>query len=70
MDRLKVLVVDDEPGIRSGIERILRTHTIGYPFVDEDFEFDILEADSGENAIEIIESCWSPLSSLTTNYRG
>lgn len=56
MDRLKVLVVDDEPGIRSGIERILRNYSIGYPFLDEDFEFEILEAETGEIAIDIINS--------------
>jgi two-component system, sensor histidine kinase and response regulator len=56
MDKLQVLVVDDEPGIRSGIERILRNYSIGYPFLDEDFEFDILEAETGEKAIEIINN--------------
>ncbi len=56
MSTLKLLVVDDEPGIRSGAERVLRDFTVGYPFMDEDFAFEILEADTGEKAIEIIES--------------
>lgn len=56
MEKLKVLVVDDEPGIRSGIERILRNFTVSYPFTDEDFAFDIIEAETGERAIEIIDS--------------
>ena len=32
MKKLNVLVVDDEAGIRSGINRILRNFTVGYPF--------------------------------------
>jgi len=56
MSTLKVLVVDDEPGIRSGIERILRNFRVGYPFMDEDFDFEVIEAETGEKAIEIVES--------------
>lgn len=55
MEQLKLLVVDDEPGIRSGVERILRNHTVSYPFMDEDYNFLCLEAGSGEEALEIIE---------------
>lgn len=54
MVSLNVLVVDDEPGIRSGINRILRNHTVGYPFMEEDFNFDLTEAETGERAIEIL----------------
>ncbi len=54
---MKVLVVDDEPGIRSGIERILRNYTVGFPFMEEDFAFDCMEAESGEAALEIINKC-------------
>lgn len=56
MSKLNLLIVDDEPGIRSGAERILRDFSVGYPFMDEDFTFEILEADTGERAIEIINS--------------
>ncbi|MFO8067761.1 MAG: ATP-binding protein [Bacteroidales bacterium] len=56
MSALKLLIVDDEPGIRSGAERVLRNYSVGYPFMDEDFTFEIFEADTGEKAIEIIES--------------
>jgi signal transduction histidine kinase len=54
MEKLKVLVVDDEAGIRSGIERILRNYTVGFPFMESDFSFEIIEAETGEKAIEII----------------
>lgn len=56
MSKLNLLIVDDEPGIRSGAARVLRDFSVGYPFMDEDFTFEILEAETGEKAIEIIES--------------
>ncbi len=56
MSKLKVLIVDDEPGIRSGIVRILRNHSVGFPFLEDDFEFDLIEAETGERAIEILDS--------------
>jgi signal transduction histidine kinase len=53
---LKILVVDDEPGIRSGVARIMRKFKVDYPFMDEHVDFTILEAESGEAGIDIIES--------------
>lgn len=53
---LKVLVVDDEPGIRSGVTRILRDFRVNYPFMDEEYTFEVLEAASGEEGISLIES--------------
>ena len=51
---LKILVVDDEPGIRSGVSRILQNFHVGYPFMEEDYEFEIHEASTGEEGVEII----------------
>lgn len=56
MAKLNLLVVDDEPGIRSGIKRILMGFCVDFPFLEEEFEFNILEAASGEEAIEIIDN--------------
>ncbi len=56
MATLKVLVVDDEPGIRMGIQRILRNFIVSYPFMNEDFDFEAIEAETGEKAIEIIDN--------------
>lgn len=53
---LKVLVVDDEPGIRSGVTRILANFHVTYPFMDEDYTFEIIEAATGEEGIEVIEN--------------
>ena len=48
---LTVLVVDDEPGIRSGVSRILNNFHVNYPFMDEDYTFQVLEAAIGEAAV-------------------
>src|SRR5512133_3989183 len=56
MEYLKILIVDDEPGIRSGVLRILKSHRVSYPFMDEDYEFQLLEAANGEDAISIIDT--------------
>jgi hypothetical protein len=53
---LKVLVIDDEPGIRSGVTRILRDFHVTYPFMDEDYTFEVLEAPTGEDGITVIEN--------------
>lgn len=55
MNILKILVVDDEPGIRSGVSRILSRFTVDYPFMDEQIGFEVIEAETGEIGLEIIE---------------
>lgn len=54
MAALNLLIVDDEPGIRSGITRILSNFCVDFPFLEEEFNFIIQEAGSGEEAIDII----------------
>lgn len=56
MSKLKLMIVDDEEGIRSGARRVLSNFSVGYPFMDEDFTFEIYEAETGEKAIEMIDS--------------
>lgn len=48
-------MVDDESGIRSGITRILRNFTVSYPFMENDINYSITEAATGEVALEIIK---------------
>lgn len=55
MEVLDVLVVDDEPGIRSGVLRTLRNFTVSYPFMDDDIGFNVIEAATGEEALEHIK---------------
>ncbi len=56
MAALQVLIVDDEPGIRSGISRILKNYSVDFPFLEEEFTCELIEAGSGEEAIQIIDS--------------
>jgi signal transduction histidine kinase len=53
---LKVLVIDDESGIRSGVSRILNNFQVNYPFMDEDYTYEVLEAATGEDGITIINN--------------
>jgi signal transduction histidine kinase len=52
---LKILVIDDESGIRSGVSRILNNFHVTYPFMDEDYSFEVMEAANGEDGIAIID---------------
>lgn len=56
MATLKILVVDDEPGIRSGVMRILRNFKVDYPFMDEHYDFEIFEAADGEAGVVLVDS--------------
>ncbi|HSV87080.1 MAG TPA: ATP-binding protein [Bacteroidales bacterium] len=51
MAKLAIMVVDDEPGIRSGVTRILENFSVSFPFMDEDFDFEVTEVSTGEEAI-------------------
>lgn len=55
MQKLQVLVVDDEPGICSGVSRILSKFTVGFPFMDQNIEYEVIESSTGEQALELIE---------------
>src|SRR4030065_620758 len=52
---LKVLVIDDEPGIRSGVARILNGFHVTYPFMDEDYTFSVSESATGEDGLLKLE---------------
>ena len=54
MSVLKILVIDDEPGIRSGVARILSGFRVTYPFMDEDYTFEVKEAATGEEGLEYV----------------
>ncbi len=55
MATYKILVIDDEPGIREGTKRILQNFKVDYPFMDEQIDFQVLEAGTGMAGIEIID---------------
>jgi two-component system sensor histidine kinase/response regulator len=56
MERLRTLVVDDEPGMREGIRRALDRFEFRIPDVDETFGFEVDTAESGAEAAEKIRS--------------
>lgn len=51
---LRVLVVDDEPGIRLGATRVLQGFRVRLAEVEGDIAFDVTQAASGEEALERI----------------
>ncbi len=53
-ETLTVLVVDDEPGMRQGAERVLRSFRVFLPEEDTDVAFEIVTAASGEEGLDII----------------
>jgi two-component system, sensor histidine kinase and response regulator len=55
MERLKLLVVDDEQPMREGVVRALRKFTVSLPYAEDDYGFDLSEAGTGEEALELIE---------------
>jgi FixJ family two-component response regulator len=48
---IKLLVVDDEQGIREAIRRALRTFTVRLSYFDEEYGFDIDTAESAEEGL-------------------
>jgi signal transduction histidine kinase len=56
MASLKTLIVDDEPGIRSGIRRILQNFTATFPYIEEEFSYNLEEAEDGNIALEKIKT--------------
>jgi signal transduction histidine kinase len=56
MDTLNILVVDDEPGMVSGIERVLRDWTVVLPDIHAEVCFSVTTAGSGEEALDMIRA--------------
>lgn len=54
METLHVLVVDDEAGMRLGVQRALRNFTVDFPDVEGEYGFTVDQAETGEEALEII----------------
>ena len=55
LERLKLLVVDDETGMRLAVERALRKFRIPLGQKEKDLSLDVVMAETGEDALEIIE---------------
>ena len=46
MESLRVLIVDDEPGMRLGAARVLKRHTVRLPHIDSEVSFECILAES------------------------
>jgi len=58
MDTLRILVVDDEPGMRRGVARALQDFRVRLPDLNGEVLFAVDQAESGEEALErIAASC-------------
>ena len=55
MEKLRLLIVDDEPKMRMGVARALRNFTIDVPDIHDNVRFEIDSAETGEEALEYIE---------------
>ncbi|MBN1443895.1 MAG: response regulator [Planctomycetes bacterium] len=67
METLRLLVVDDEAGIRHSITRALRSYDVQLPEVDTEVRFDIESASSGEEALRLVEA--SPPDIILLDYK-
>lgn len=54
--QLRVLVCDDEPGMRIGVARALRDFVVSVPDITDAVLFEVEHAESGEEAIEKVEA--------------
>lgn len=55
MNTLRILIADDEAGMRHSIVRALRSHTVRLPDVDGEVGFDVAAVGSGEEAVQAID---------------
>ncbi len=56
MNTVKILIIDSDANIRSKIIDIMQGVTVGFPFLEEDFDFEIIEANSGKSGLKIIKN--------------
>ncbi|HMA63042.1 MAG TPA: ATP-binding protein [bacterium] len=59
MHVLKALIVDDEKGMRLGMQRTLNRYTFSLDDIEEDIKFETETAATGEDAVEKVAN-WSP----------
>jgi signal transduction histidine kinase len=67
MDTFRIMVVDDEPGMRLGVARALRDFMVRLPDVNGEVNFQIDQAATGEEALEKIEA--TPPQILLLDYK-
>jgi two-component system sensor histidine kinase/response regulator len=66
----KVLVVDDEPGMRSGVARVLKDYIAELPEMRTEIAFSVIEAENAETGLQIIETQKPDMAILDLNLPG
>lgn len=66
-EKIRVLVVDDEPGMRLGVERTLRGYVATLPDVEGEVGFAVTPVETGEAALEVLRS--SPVDLLLLDHK-
>lgn len=56
MEKMKILVIDDEEGIRESVKRALRNFTVSLSYIEDDYGFEIDSAGSAEEGLEMLRS--------------
>ncbi len=56
MTNLRLLLVDDEKGMRMAIARAMRDFSFTMPDIEGEITFEIMQADCGETALEMLET--------------
>ncbi|MFP4502029.1 MAG: ATP-binding protein [Candidatus Hydrogenedentota bacterium] len=56
METFRALVVDDEPGIRMAVSRVLKDYTVSVPDVDAQVRFEVDAVETGEEALARIDT--------------
>ncbi|MCF7855258.1 MAG: response regulator [Candidatus Pacebacteria bacterium] len=54
METLRLLVVDDELGMRLGVEKALRQYTVRLPDIDDEVSYEVEKAEDGKGALAIL----------------
>jgi len=69
IERLRILVVDDELGMRRAVCRALEKFSVRLPDIDGEVGFEIDQAVSGEEALEKMETAFRIFSFWIINFR-
>ncbi|MHB2153806.1 ATP-binding response regulator [Calditrichota bacterium GD2] len=67
MQALKVLVADDEIGMRKGVQKVLKKAHFKLEKLDHEIRFEILEAEDGRQTIELLQK--EPIDLLLLDYK-
>ncbi len=55
METVRILVVDDEEGIREGCKRALRNLIVRLPYLEDDYLLEVVTARDGEDALALLQ---------------